>query len=383
MLEVQTQNRPIPDSRAARFLTDLIGRADIQINGSRPWDIQIHDPRWFQRVLSQGSLGLGESYMDGWWDCEQLDEMFSKGLAAHLEDLLPRNISLVLSVVKSNLLNRQNKTDSKTVARKHYDLGNGFYRDMLDPRMQYTCAYWKGADTLEQAQENKLDLICRKLSVRPGMKILELGCGWGGFARFAAERYGCEVTALNISEQQVAYARANTQGLPVNIQLKDYRDAEGLYDRVVSVGLCEHIGPKNYETFLKIIHQSLKEEGMALVHTIGGNASVHDLDPWLDKYIFPNAVLPSIRQLSQAMEKLFVVEDWHNFGVDYDKTLMAWHARFTAHWPRHQNEFDARFYRMWNYYLLNCAGSFRARKNQLWQIVLSKHGVPGGYTSIR
>ncbi len=383
MLDVQTQNRPLPASRATRFLTDLLARADIRVNGDRPWDIQVHDSRWFQRVLSQGSLGVGESYMDGWWDCDQLDEMFSKGLAAHLEELLPRNIGVVLSVVKSTLLNRQNKTGAKVVARKHYDLGNDFYRDMLDPRMQYTCAYWKNAETLEQAQENKLDLVCRKLSLKPGMKILELGCGWGGFARFAAERYGCEITAVNISEQQVAYARAYNKGLPVDIQLKDYRDAEGLYDRVVSIGLCEHIGPKNYHAFFKVIHRSLKEDGLALVHTIGGNASVTDMDPWLDKYIFPNAVLPSIRQLSQAVERLFVVEDWHNFGPDYDKTLMAWHERFARNRPRHENEFDARFFRMRSYYLLNCAGSFRSRKNQLWQIVLSKHGVPGGYLSVR
>jgi cyclopropane-fatty-acyl-phospholipid synthase len=256
--------------------------------------------------------------------------------------------------------------------------------------MQYTCAYWKrngdagkGASTLAEAQENKLDLVCRKLGLKPGMTVLELGCGWGGFARFAAERYGAHVTAYNISSEQVAYGRERTKGLPVDIRLQDYREAEGTYDRIVSIGMCEHVGYRNYRTFFKTLHDRLKDGGLALVHTIGGLKSVTSIEPWLGKYIFPHAMLPSVAQLSRAMEGLFVVEDWHNFGPDYDLTLMAWLENFERNWAKHRAAYGDRFHRMWVYYLTICAGSFRARKNQLWQIVVSKGVVPGVYQAVR
>lgn len=370
-------------SRVGAPIADLLARADIQVNGTRPWDIQVHDARLFDRILSQGSLGAGEAYMDGWWDCERLDQMFERLTRAQVERRLPFTFTLAADLLKSRLLNRQNRLWSHHVARRHYDLGNDFYSDMLDPRMQYTCAYWKHASTLEEAQEHKLDLICRKLSLEPGMTVLELGCGWGGFARFAAERYGCAVTAYNISEEQVAFAREYTRGLPVEIRHADYRDARGTYDRVVSVGLCEHVGYRNYATYFKVIRRSLADGGLALVHTIGGVRSTTSVEPWLGKYIFPHAMLPSIAQLSRALEDVLLVEDWHNFGTDYDPTLMAWHANFLRAWPKHRDRFDERFRRMWEYYLLMCAGAFRSRKNQLWQIVLSREGVPGGYVSIR
>ena len=369
--------------RSARTLAELLAHADVQLDGGRPWDIQVRDPRFFDRVMGDGTLGAGESYMDGWWDCEQLDVMFTKVLSAKLERRLPFSFTLAADLLKSRLINRQNRWWSRTVARRHYDLGNEFYRDMLDSRMQYTCAYWKDARTLDQAQENKLDLVCRKLLLRPGMTVLELGAGWGGFARFAAERYGCRVTSYNISGQQVAYAREYSKGLPVEVRHADYRDATGTYDRVVSIGLCEHIGYKNYRTFFELIRRSLVEGGLALVHTIGGIRSVTSLDPWFSKYIFPHGMLPSMAQLSRAAEDLVLMEDVHSFGADYDPTLMAWHANFVRNWPRHRDAFDERFYRMWVYYLLVCAGAFRSRKNQLWQIVFSRDGVPGGYTAVR
>lgn len=375
-------------SGSAKVLTDLLAKGDIHVNGSRPWDLKIHHPDFFKRVLGQGTLGLGEAYMQGWWDCDQLDVSFAKAMTSGLEDQLPFNWILALDLLKSRLFNRQNKAWSKTVAEMHYNLGNEFYRDMLDPRMQYTCAYWTPAGkpraaTLDEAQENKLDLVCRKLGLKPGMTVLELGCGWGGFAHFAAERYGVHVTAYNISTEQVAYAREYNKDLPVDIRLQDYREAEGQYDRVVSIGMCEHVGARNYRTFFKTIHRCLKEGGLALVHTIGGNHSVTSIEPWLGKYIFPHAMLPSIAQLSRAAEDLLVVEDWHNFGPDYDHTLMAWLERFKSNWHKHEKEYGQQFYRMWVYYLTICAGSFRARKNQLWQVVLSKGAVPGVYACVR
>ena len=357
---------------------DLLGIADIKVNGDRPGDIKVHNPKFYLRVLSQGSIGLGESYMDGWWDCERLDEFFRKILSAELDKKVV-TADMIIAVAKSKLLNMQSMPRSKQVAKQHYDLGNEFYSNMLDKHMQYTCAYWKDAKTLDEAQEHKLDLICRKAKLKKGDKVLELGCGWGGFAKYAAEKYGCEVTSYNISEEQVKYAQEQCKGLPVKIVLADYRKAKGKYDKVVSIGLCEHVGPKNYRGFMQLAHRCLNKGGLFFLHTIGGNESKNSCDPWTCKYIFPSGVLPSLHQISEASEGLFVQEDFHNFGADYDKTLIEWFKNFDKNWPKFKSQYGSRFYRMWKYYLLSSAGSFRARRNQLWQFVFSKKGVAGGY----
>ena len=360
----------------------LLESADIKINGNRSWDIKVYDERLYKRALAEGNLGFAEAYMDGWWDCKQIDVMICKLLSANLEKkVVPWKI--ILGVLKARLINMQDKNKSKVVAEQHYDLGNDFYKDMLDKRMQYTCGYWKDTKTLDQAQEAKLDLVCKKLQLKKGDRVLELGCGWGWFAKYASEKYGCHVTAYNISDEQVKYARAICKGLPVEIVRDDYREAKGAYDKIVSVGMCEHVGYKNYKTFMKLANKCLKDHGLFLIHTIAGNTSVKNTDRWIAKYIFPNSMLPSAKQLSSAFEGLFVLEDWHSFGAYYDLTLMAWFANFEKNWKKHSNKYGKRFYRMWTYYLLSCAGSFRARKNQLWQIVLSKNGVEGVYKAIR
>ena len=382
MIQIQ-QNHGGAVPGTTRAVAELLEHADIRIGGDRPWDIQVHNPGFYRRMLAQGTLGIGESYVDGWWDSARLDETFNRALSAQLETKLRLNWPLASDLVKARLLNRQTKARSKTVAEIHYNLGNAFYADMLDPYMQYTCAYWKDAKSLDEAQVNKLDLICRKLDLKPGMTVLELGCGWGGFARFAAERYGAHVTAYNISTEQVAFARNACKDLPVEIRLQDYREAAGSFDRVVSIGMCEHVGYRNYRSFFEVIHRCLRDGGLALVHTIGGNKSVRSIEPWLGKYIFPHAMLPSIAQLGAAFEKLLVLEDWHNFGADYDRTLMAWQENFARNWHKHRAEYGERFRRMWDYYLFCCAGSFRARKNQLWQLVLSKGVAPGVYQAVR
>ena len=312
------------------------------------------------------------------------DRLFARvqgaDLSAKLEDWQTKWLAL-----KGWILNRQTKSRSSEVALQHYDLGNDIYQAMLDRRMQYTCGYWKNANTLEQAQENKLRLICRKIQLQPGMTVLELGGGFGGLAHFMASEYGCHVVSYNISAEQVAYGREWCRGLPVRFEHKDYREAvneSGAFDRVVSIGLCEHIGLKNYPTFFKLAHQKLRAEGLFLLHTIGNNESNSCTDAWMDKYIFPNGMIPSIAQLGAAMERQWVVEDWHNFGPDYDKTLIAWWHNFDQAWPALQHSYGERFYRMWKYYLLACAGGFRARKLQLWQIVLSKGDIPE-YTPVR
>lgn len=357
--------------------------ADIQINGSRPWDIQVKDNRLFNRVIRQGSLGLGEAYMDGWWEAEALDEFFSRVLKTGLERRVSRNSAVIFENLKSLLTNRQNKEKAYEIGNHHYDIGNGLYKSMLDKRMVYTCGYWQQADTLEEAQEAKLDLVCRKIGLKPGQRVLDIGCGWGSFAQYAAEEYGAEVVGVTVSKEQVEWGRERCRGLPVEIRLQDYRDVSEPFDHIVSLGMIEHAGSKNYRTYMQTVHRCLDDEGVFLLHTIGSNISVHTTDPWINKYIFPNSHLPSIRQLALAAEGLFVIEDWQNFGASYDKTLMAWYRNFEIHWNELKKDYSERFYRMWKYYLLSCAGSFRARKNQLWQIVCSKQGIPGGFVPPR
>lgn len=370
--------------RAENKIHQALSQAGIQINGPNLWDITVHDKRFFHRLLAEGTLGLGESYMDGWWDCGALDQFFARTRSAHV-DKLAYSWGFACLALESRVVNLQNRFFAHAVAHEHYDLGNDLYKAMLDPLMQYTCAYWKEASTLDEAQRNKLDLVCRKLSLAPGMRVLELGSGFGGFSYYASRHYGCEVVSYNISEEQVHYARDLCRGLPVRTELKDYRDSRNEpepFDRIVSIGLCEHIGYKNYRGFMETAHSQLAPRGLFLLHTIGGNESYTYADPWIDKYIFPHGLIPSVAQLGKAMEGLWVAEDWHNFGPDYDPTLMAWWGNFNAAWPHLRDKYGDRFYRMWKYYLLACAGSFRARALQLWQIVLSKGDIPS-YTPVR
>lgn len=364
-------------------IEELLSLAGVNINGDKPWDLKIHNENFYKRVMTNGSLGLGEAYMDEWWDCERLDEFFCRILRAKLDEKVRGSRLLLLKLMLFKIFNMQSKRRAFQIAERHYDLDNELFEIMLDSRKGYSCAYWQEAQTLDEAQEKKLELICRKLGLVPGMKILDIGCGWGNFAKYAAEKHGVEVTGITVSGEQLNYGRQLCSRLPVDIRLQDYRNINGKFDHIVSVGMFEHVGCKNYKTFMKVIHHCLKDNGLFLLHTIGGNVSKNSIDPWINKYIFPNAVLPSVKQIGDAAEGLFVMEDWHNFSADYDKTLMAWYENFNRNWHKIKRKYDERFYRMWKYYLLMCAAAFRARENQLWQIVLSKNGVPGGYISVR
>ncbi len=361
----------------------LLQSAGITINGSEPWDIQVHRDDFYDRVFQEGSLGLGESYMEKWWDCERLDIFFEKILRAKLDSVAKIPFSFYMRQLLAKVINFQSKHRAKEVAYTHYDLGNSLFTVMLDKYMIYSCGYWKEARTLEEAQQAKLELICQKLQLKPGLRLLDIGCGWGGLAKYAAEKYGVTVVGVTISQQQYDYAKEFCKDLPVTIYLKDYRDVHEKFDRVVSVGMFEHVGHANYSTFMKIAHRALTDDGLFLLHTIGSNETSPMANEWILKYIFPNGMLPSIAQIAKTCEKLFVMEDWHNFGAYYDNTLMAWHENFAKQWDSLQTKYDERFYRMWTYYLLSCAGSFRARVNQLWQVVFSKAGVPGGYIAPR
>jgi cyclopropane-fatty-acyl-phospholipid synthase len=360
----------------------LLALADVKIGGDRPWDIQVYNEDFYARVLAKGSLGLGECYMDGWWDCMRLDEFFHRILQADLDKKV-RPWREFLDFLKAKLFNLQNSSRAYKVGHHHYDVGNKLYQHMLDKRLIYSCGRWENVFTLDEAQEAKLDLACRKLALEPGMRVLDIGCGWGGTAKFAAERYQVEMVGITVSQEQVEFGTELCQGLPVEIRLQDYRALEGNFDRILSVGMFEHVGYKNYATFMRVVRNHLKNGGLFLLQTIGSNRSFKRNDPWIERYIFPNSMLPSAKQICSAIEGIFVLEDWHNFGTDYDKTLMQWFRNFHKNWDALKDDYDERFYRMWKYYLLSCAGSFRARKNQLWQIVFSPKGILGGYQAPR
>ena len=369
------------------IIQKMLDSADIKINGERPWDIQVHNEKLYDRILSKGTLGIGESYMDGWWDCEALDEMIYRVLRFSDRSFLSKNLTNLLLYLKSQFFNLQTKSEAKKVTNYHYDISDDLYMSFLDPYSQYTCAYFKDTTDLNKAQENKMDLICRKIQLKSTDRVLDLGCGWGGLAKWMAEKHGCRVIGINLAKGQVEYVQKHISNPLVEIINMDYRDVgnvlKGKFDKVVSIGMMEHVGYKNYRKMLKIVRKYLKEDGIFLLHTIGGNNSVKSGNAWLNKYIFPNGMLPSVNQISRSCEGLFVLEDWHNFGAYYDLTLMAWYKNFDKSWPKLKDRYSERFYRMFRYYLLLCAGSFRAREMELWQIVLSPKGVLGGYTAVR
>ncbi len=367
---------------AKQKVIEFFKLAGISANGSRPFDIQVHNDKFYSRILAEGSLGLGESYMDGWWSCDRIDELIYHLVDAKLHTRL-KTWNDYLAVVEANIINRQSKSRAYQVGKRHYDIGNTLYQYMLDDNMIYSCGYWKEACDLHAAQQAKMDLVCRKLLLKPGMRVLDIGCGWGGAAKYAAQRYGVEIVGVTVSEQQAKIAKQTCDGLPIEIKLQDYRDITGTFDRIYSLGMFEHVGFKNYATYMRFIAQHLNPNGLFLLHTIGANYTDKVGNTWVEKYIFPNSMLPSMAQIGIAAENELTMEDWQNFGPDYDLTLMAWFKNFDTHWPKLKTQYDERFYRMWKFYLLGFAGTFRVRENQLWQIVFSRSRTQQRYDAPR
>jgi len=365
-----------------RKFSSVLEDAGITINGPQAWDPQIHSARALRRIVFGGTLGAGESYVDGEWDCTSLDQLSARLLGSGVNERWESFSGFSLRKLAGSFINFQSRAFARRNVTAHYDIGNELYSAMLGPSMAYSCGYWHHAKSLDEAQFAKHELICRKLGLAKGMSVLDIGCGWGGFAKHAAERYDVKVLGVTLSPAQAKYASARCAELPIEIRLQDYRDVRGTFDRIVSIGMFEHVGARNYHEYFESVHRNLAQDGLFLLHTIGCLHSVKKFDRWMNRYIFPNAMVPSGSQIERRSEGLFVMEDWHNFGADYDKTLMAWHANFTSVWPAFEETYGKRFRRMWNYYLLTCAGSFRARHNQLWQVVFSKHGVPGGYARL-
>jgi cyclopropane-fatty-acyl-phospholipid synthase len=357
---------------------ELLELAGVRINGSAPTDIRVHDEQLYARVFAHGSLGLGEAYMDGWWDADDLPGLFTRLLRSHLDEHL-KTLDTLIAHFKARFLNLQRGAHAFEIGKVHYDRGNDLFKAMLGKRMVYSCGYWANAANLDDAQEAKLDLVCRKLQLKPGMRVLDIGCGWGEALKFAADRYGVEGVGITVSGEQAALARELCQGRAIDIRLLDYRELNEPFDAIMSIGMFEHVGAKNYREFFEVARRCLKDDGLFLLHNIGTNQAPGRPDPWIEKYIFPNSVIPAASQVAAALEGLFVVEDWHNFGADYDLTLSAWRANFDAAWPTLANRYDERFRRMWHFYLAVSTAVFRSRRDQLWQLTLSPHGVPGGY----
>jgi cyclopropane-fatty-acyl-phospholipid synthase len=363
-------------SRAETVITGLLKKANISTTGDRPWDIQVHDRRFFHRVLTSGTLGFGESYMDGWWDCQALDDMCCRAIRAQLDRHFMFSLPNVWALLSAFLLNQQTRLRSRKVGRVHYDLSNDFFEAMLDPNMQYSCALFEEGDDLAAAQRRKLDWICERLRLHSGLRLLDIGCGRGGLARYAARHYGCQVVGVTISREQFCYAQNWCRGLDVDIQLRDYRNVTGRFDRVVSVGMIEHVGYKNYRTYMRTARRLLADDGVFLCQGICANRSHSHGDPWIKRYIFPNSILPSLARLARAAEASFAIDDVQNIGTNYDPTLLAWEENVRRAWSRFADRYGERFHRMWRFYLLSCAGAFRARDLPVFSVRLVTENAP-------
>jgi cyclopropane-fatty-acyl-phospholipid synthase len=385
MADAQAISSPARLSRRRRggsaeaVVRRLLDEAGITPNGSEAHDPQVHNPDFYPRVVAEGSLGLGEAYMDGWWDCERLDTLFERIVAHRIDKGLRPSLSLIWLALNAHLQNRQNKNRVWDVAQVHYDLDVDVFEATFDKRLTGSCGYWATADNLDDAQEAKLDLVCRKIGLKAGERVLDIGCGWGAFMGFAAERYGASCVGVTVSQVQADYGRKRYAGLPIEFQVKDYRDFDGRADRIASMGMFEHVGARNYRAYFENARRWIAEDGLFVLHTIWANEAYPTIDPWLDRYIFPNGCLPTVGQVGDAVEGLFVVENVENFGSDYDRTLMAWYANFQSNRAAISAKYGERFCRMWDYYLCCCAGGFRSRAISVGQFVLSPKGVPGGW----
>lgn len=364
-------------------IVGLLCDAGIVVNGPDPWDLQVHSEEMWTRLFAQGTLGFGEAYMDGLWDCADIAEFINRIIRNRVHAKLRLTPNLVWQIAKAKLFNMQSVPLSRRVATIHYSETDA-YRASLDNRMTGSCGYWpEGVTTLDDAQEAKLDLVCRKIGLKPGQLVWDIGCGWGAFMGFAAEKYGARCVGVTVSPDQAAYGRERYKHLPVEFRVQDYREFDGKADHVVSMGMFEHVGHKNHRTYFEKARQVIKDDGLFMLHTIGQRDSSDTIDPWLEKYIFPGGVIPSMAQIGEAIDGLWTVVDVHNIGPDYDKTLCAWYDNFERKWTRRGTPEGERFFRLWKYYLLVCAGGFRARGLQVWQFVLSPTGVPEGYRFAR
>ena len=363
---------PSHTSRPRKTIDGLLKDCGVRVNGGNPWDIRVFNEGFYARVLRRGSLGFGESYMERWWDVDDLEELVYRLLVARLDERVHTWHDLI-AYCSAALFNRQRPARAFAVGERHYDLGNDLYEHMLDSRMIYSCGYWESACNLDEAQRAKLDLVFQKLDLQPGQRVLDVGCGWGGALAYAVQKYGVEGVGITISREQASHARQKCAGLPIDIRLQDYRDVRGDFDHIYSIGMFEHVGPKNYRRYLEIMRRCLRPSGRFLLHSIGANGAGkrRGTDPWIEKYIFPNSKLPTEPQIAAAIHGLFRIAGRQAIGTNYVPTLRAWRANFERHWPLLRKTRDDAFFRMWEFYLNSSAATFRAGKNDVWQFLLT------------
>ncbi|OXA37401.1 cyclopropane-fatty-acyl-phospholipid synthase [Folsomia candida] len=348
--------------------------------GKGPLGIRVHDEKEFYlRVFVRRHTGLFEAHMDKVCTINDVKAMVISGLQSTKTLAFMHPLSTIL-----DRFNLQSRSKVWQVGAEHYDLGNDLFETILCKNLLYTCAYWRNSSDLESAQIAKMDLVARKLKLKPGMKVLDIGFGYGALDYHLAKHYGVSVVAISISKGQIQHATKLCDGLPVEFRICDYRDLNEKFDRIAVIGMIEHVGHKNYREFFKVCNRCLTDDGLMLLHTIVNNdRNILGFDYWCHKYIFPNGCIPYYLQVCKAIEDVFLIEDWQNFGYDYYKTLAAWEVKFEENWDKLAPKYGERFHRMWHIYL-NCAQAFfQTRSYQLWQIVLSKRGVERGYESVR
>ena len=363
---------------AESFIRNLLSGSDIEIGGNKPYDLRLLDERFYDRILNEGSLGFGEAYMEGWFECERLDQLIDTAYRAGLINNIDKKEAF-FAVMKSRARKLGSRAHSFDIGSHHYDAGNDIYRAMLDDYMMYSCGYWKRAETLAEAQADKLELTCRKMLLQPGMRVLDIGCGWGGFPKYAAEKFGVSVVGTTVSKNQLALGQELCQGLPVELRYQDYRETDERFDRIVSIGMFEHVGRDFFAPFFEACDRCLESDGILLLHTVGYK-DAELINPWFDKYIMPGVAFPTMTEAMSASASFFTLEDFHSWdGAHYDKTLMAWFEKFDAAWHGLKANYSEIFYRMWKLYLQGCAGAFRADRMRVWQLVFAKAPIPGGY----
>ena len=367
-----------------RLVPEIFASADVAVNGSRPWDIQVHHHLFYKRLAAGGSMALGESYMDGWWDCEALDQFFARILRLRLDHQAKKSLKILWCAVKAACTSSPGRFRAFAIGRRHYDIGNDLFSLMLDKWMNYSCAYWKDAGDLDEAQESKMDLICRKLQLQPGMRILDVGCGWGGLAAYAAKHYDVEVLGITVSREQIKLARQRCEGLPVTIKLEDFRRMKGTFDRIVSVGMFEHVGGRSLS--------HLHAHDPPLPKTRGAFSAAHHRWQPISAFLRPLDFQIHLPKLHAAIQPTDFIGSRKNFW--YWKTGTAsvlttiprcWLGtkilRRTGTTSRMlmTDVFSACGHTTcWP-----APGPSAPARNQVWQIVFSNNGVRSGYEGVR
>jgi len=367
--------------RTETLITAGLTRAGVTVNGPNPWDIRVLDNRLFRRVVGTRELGFGDSYVEGWWECDRIDELVTRILRTGIKRILPPGISGLTLAARSVITNTQGSERAGDNATAHYGQHDALLRLILGEPLVYSCADWRDATDLADAQHAKIDRLASKLQLRPGMRVLDIGCGWGATADYLSTRHGVIVVGITPVAAQATHAARHHRHSDVSFVTTDFSNftSPKPFDRIYSVGMVEHVGPKNLKPFFRHCQDLLVDDGIMFHQTIGRRTPRASTDAWIDRRIFPGGAIPSVQQLSRAWSAGWVLEDFENLGPDYDRTLMAWLGLLEGKKDQVLDQFGEEMYRTFRFYFQYCAGAFRARELQLWQLVLTKHPAPYQY----